>query len=559
MSYLGISVRDAMGKLNAPHSGWFLPQVQRQYVWGARHESEGYVCLLLDSLTRGYPIGSVVLWETSTPVPYREFVRDYAPGQYAHQVEEGRWGAAKSLVYDGQQRLQTLYSVLYHRFNGRVLHFDMLFDADAAESDDTGFLFRDADAATEVRYLKMTELVSKTYSPKEKVVLEERLLAAAKGDAAKQMLVRVNLTALWDIFVADNVKSIAYFSVRAETPTEVNEVFRRLNTGGVALTQLELVLSKIKAVQSDYEEELWRLSEKIRKVSGGIEFSSTEILQFVHLMVKRTARIDADRLETKDVAAFQKALADDRDALVEVFQGYLAGLFSINHASIVPRWLAVLPIASFLAARKRGGHEWRIRALPEAEVTLIHRYFLLSQFCDWNTQTMVNQFARAARDVGEIGLPFPLDAIRQTAIQKNRTGDLHDHQFLAEPWLAAKVLMPSRSFIFHERKPQVDHIFPLNLEGADEMYQNAVDVLWNFQPMPAEVNNFKRARHPKEFFCSEEGRKYFDAYDFIPDMSSSLWDNYLGFIAEREEKMRGQLEMKYGVRLIMNSLAEVNG
>lgn len=550
MSYLGISIREAMSKVNATHNGWFLPQVQRQYVWGARHESEGYVCLLLDSLKRGYPIGGLVLWETSTPVPYREFVRDYAPGQYAHQVEEGRWGAAKSLVYDGQQRLQTLYSVLYHRFNGRVLHFDMLFDADAAESDDTGFLFRDADAAAEVRYLKMTELVSKANSPNEKVELEQRLLAAARGCAAKQLLVRVNMTALWDIFVADSIKSIAFFSVRAGTPAEVNEVFRRLNTGGVALTQLELVLSKIKAVQSDYEEELWRLSEKIRKVSGGIEFSSSEILQFFHLIVKKTARIDADRLESKDVAAFQKALADDSDALVEVFQGYLAGLFSINHASIVPRWLAVLPIASFLAARKRGGHKWRIRALPEAEVTLIHRYFLLSQFCDWNTQTMVNQFARVARDEGEVGKPFPLEVIRQTAIQKNRTSELHDHQFLAEPWLAAKVLMPSRSYIFHERKPQVDHIFPLNLDGADEAYQNVVDVLWNFQPIPAEVNNYKRAKHPKEFFLSTDGSKYKDAYDFIPELSSPLWDDYVKFIAEREKIMRTLLETKYGVRLI---------
>ncbi len=171
-------------------------------------------------------------------------------------------------------------------------------------------------------------------------------------------------------------------------------------------------------------------------------------------------------MESKDVAAFQKALADDSDAMVEVFQGYLAGLFNINHASIVPRWLAVLPIASFLAARKRGGHEWRIRALPEAEVALIHRYFLLSQFCDWNTQTMVNQFARIARDDGEAGRPFPIDAIRQTAIQENRTGDLYDHQFLAEPWLAAKVLMPSRSYIFHARKPQVDHIF--HQSGRDQ-------------------------------------------------------------------------------------------
>ncbi len=550
MSYLGISVRDAMTKLNATHSGWFLPQVQRQYVWGARHESEGYVCLLLDSLKRGYPIGGVVLWETSARVPFREFVRDYAPGQYAHQVEEGRWEAPKSLVYDGQQRLQTLYSVLYYRFNGRVLHFDMLFDAEAAESDDTGFLFRDSDAIAEARYLKMTELVSRANTPKDKVVLEDRLLTAANGDATKQMIVRVNLAALWDIFVADNIKSIAYFSVRAETPTEVNEVFRRLNTGGVALTQLELVFSKIKAEQSDYEEKLWELSKNIQRLSGGIEFSSSDILQFFHLMVKNTVRIDADRVESKDIDAFKKALEDDSDGLVEMFQGYLAGLLGINHASIVPRWLAVLPIATYLVARKRGGKDWRICTLRDDELKFIHRYFLLSQFCDWNTQTMVNQFASLARDEGIAGRPFPLDGIRKIAIQKNRTGDLHEHQFLAEPWLATKILMPSRSYIFHERKPQVDHIFPLNLEGADESYQNAVDVLWNFQPMPAEVNNFKRAKHPKKFFESEEGKKYIDAYDFIPDLTSDLWDDHVKFIAEREKNMRDRLERRYGVQLI---------
>ena len=31
----------ALDKLNAPAGGWYLPQVQRQYVWGARHESGG--------------------------------------------------------------------------------------------------------------------------------------------------------------------------------------------------------------------------------------------------------------------------------------------------------------------------------------------------------------------------------------------------------------------------------------------------------------------------------------------------------------------------------------
>lgn len=551
MSYSGISIREALDKLNSSNNGWFLPQVQRQYVWGARHESEDYVCLLLDSLFKRYPIGGVVLWETDQVVPYRRFVGDYAPGQFAHQVDEGLWGASKGLVYDGQQRLQTLYSVLRHRFNNRVLHYDLLFDASIAESDETGFIFRDADALVEARYLRMTELASKNCTQREKVALENSALIAAIGDDEAGIRVRENLTALWDIFVDTNVKSIAYFLVKAETPKEVNEVFRRLNTGGITLTQLELVLGKIKAIQSDYEEKLWAISERILSQSGGIEFSSSSILQFFHLLVKKTIRVDETRFESNDIQAFQNVLISDSEPLVELFSGYLQGLFKINHVSIVPRWLAVLPIAAYLTERKRYGHEWRIRALNAIEMQKINEYFLLSQLCDWNTQTMVNSFARDAMEEGKSGKEFPLERIRQIAINKyNRTGYLTDNHLLNQIWFSTKVLMPSRSYIFHDRKPQVDHIFPINMAGQDDAYRLAVDVLWNFQPMPAEVNNYKRARNPKEFFTSPDGKKYFGSYDFIPEVSSVIWSDHNSFISYRKNEMLIKLKNLYGVTLL---------
>jgi hypothetical protein len=548
MSYAGISVREALDKLNAPTGGWYLPQVQRQYVWGARHESEGYVCLLLDSLLRRYPIGGVVLWETSKEVPYREFLKDYAPGQYAHQVDKGRWAAEKSLVYDGQQRLQTLYSVLRHRFNGRVLHFDLLFDDQAAESDETGFLFRGADEEDEARYLRMTRLASTVCDQAEKVALEEEAIDALAPDKAGRLRIRKHIGALWDIFVDTNIKSIAYFAVKADSPKQVNEVFRRLNTGGVALSQIDLVLSKIKAVQSDYEEQLWKLADKIQKATG-IDFGSANVLQFFHLLVKETTRMDEDRLAAADIKAFQQVLGDDTLPFIEVFKGYLHGMFRINHYSIVWRWLAVLPIAVFLTARKRGGHKWRIRELTEADLLVIHQYFLLSQFCDWNTQTMVNRFSSLAAAAGEKGAKFPLPAIKKVAIEKNRTGAIHEYQFLWQPWLATKVLMPNREYVFHEQKPQVDHIFPVNLKGMNDAYKEAVDVLWNLQPMPAEVNNYKRARHPKEFFGSEDGAKYFGDYDFVPKLNSPVWDDHLRFIKQRKAKMEKQLEDRYGLVL----------
>ena len=547
MSYVGISVREAMDRINANHNGWFLPQVQRQYVWGGRHQSEDYICLLMDSLLQRYPIGGIVLWETDSKVPHRKFVDDYLPGAYAHMVEEGRWDTHKSLVYDGQQRLQTLHSVLRHRFNGRVLHFDLLFARGQAESDDTGFLFRDATAPVEPRYLNMVRLCSRTGTSADKVRLEMEVLPAAGDDLDRQLCVRENLGALWDVFVDTNIKSLAYFSVRAQTPDEVNEVFRRLNTGGVSLTQIELVLGRIKAVHFDYEERLWKLSERIAENSGGIAFQSAEILQFLHLMVKQTIRIDEDRIVAADITALDSALTQHADALVEVFAEYLMGHFRINHDSIIPRMLAILPIAAYLAARKRAGKEWRIRALSQDEVRVIDQYFLLSQFCDWNTQTMINSFAREVIDVAAKGEAFPLAKIRAIAVGKNRTDTLSDTRLKSQPWFALKVIEPQRMYVFHEHKPQLDHIFPKNLKDADDDYRALVDVLWNLQPQPATLNNYKRAKAPREFFLSVEGSKYYVDYDFLPPLNSSVWDDVKGFLDYRARLMLAQLPALYGL------------
>jgi Protein of unknown function DUF262 len=288
-----------------------LPYVQRQYVWGARYQSEDYVCLLLDSLIKRYPIGTLVLWETTNVVPYRKFLDDYEPGKPAKIVEEGLWGAHKFLVYDGQQRLQTLRSVLYNTFNGRVLHFDLLFNASMESSDETGFVFRDRHAPPDPQYLKLTELVSTRCTPALKVEMEYRLLGALKQaqpiDMPTEILIRENLSALWDIFVDTNVKSVAYFSASAENEATVNEIFRRLNIGGVQLSQRELVLGKIKALDPSYEERLWGLSERIRNRSG-IDFSSEEILQFFHLVEKRTSRIDDSRVTVDDAGRLLTAL-----------------------------------------------------------------------------------------------------------------------------------------------------------------------------------------------------------------------------------------------------------
>src|SRR5438874_2425134 len=74
-----------------------LPEMQRRYVWPATRVRD-----LLDSLYRGYPSGTILVWETDREMPSR----DLAVSQ-GHSPFTGH-----KLLLDGQQRLTSLSAIL---------------------------------------------------------------------------------------------------------------------------------------------------------------------------------------------------------------------------------------------------------------------------------------------------------------------------------------------------------------------------------------------------------------------------------------------------------------
>lgn len=74
-----------------------LPEIQRHYVWRSTRVRD-----LLDSLYRGYPSGSILMWETDEPVPTRDFA----------VAQDTTAFAGRKLLLDGQQRLTSLTAVL---------------------------------------------------------------------------------------------------------------------------------------------------------------------------------------------------------------------------------------------------------------------------------------------------------------------------------------------------------------------------------------------------------------------------------------------------------------
>ena len=80
------------------HGKIALPDIQRPFVW-----SSAQVRDLFDSLYRGYPVGTLMFWETGVDAG----VRQVGGGEND--------GVARLLIVDGQQRLTSLFAVLTGR------------------------------------------------------------------------------------------------------------------------------------------------------------------------------------------------------------------------------------------------------------------------------------------------------------------------------------------------------------------------------------------------------------------------------------------------------------
>ena len=201
-----------------------LPDIQRPFVWSASKARD-----LFDSLYRGYPVGTLMFWETGAEVGTRRIGVDEA----TH--------APSFLVVDGQQRLTALYSVI----TGRVV-LTKTFDERRIQigfrpEDET---FEVADAAI-VRDPEFIPDITKLWTTGYKTTVRGFLhalshargsdLGDAQQDALEERIDRVrDLRDFWFEVVE---------LVAAANEEQVAEIFVRINSEGVKLNQSDFILT----------------------------------------------------------------------------------------------------------------------------------------------------------------------------------------------------------------------------------------------------------------------------------------------------------------------------
>jgi hypothetical protein len=211
-----------------------LPRFQRPFVW-----KRPDMLKLLDSIYKGYPIGSLLIWDSSQRLKSE---RDIA----GLKVNEDATIYPTSYLLDGQQRLTTLCGALYWDGSGVNSIWGIHFDLESEE-----FIYpKDINSVT---IFPLNKLLNTSDFIRQCMKLEHLTTATLLTERAERLL-----RAIKDYQLA--VVKIGDMSIE-----EVAPIFERINSTGRKLTIVDLMMAATWSNGFDLAEEITNIQQSCLK------------------------------------------------------------------------------------------------------------------------------------------------------------------------------------------------------------------------------------------------------------------------------------------------------
>lgn len=321
--------------------GFWLPHIQRAFVW-----SEDQICRLFDSILREYPISTLLIWKTKSAIRMRRFIDEFRPEYRQNLVpffttpDESR----KSMVLDGQQRLQSLFIGLCGSYAGRELYFHVL-SGDLAVPDDVRYRFQFLDKSKATfPWVRFKDIVFSTKDPFTFV----NDIVQGVGEIADADRARIfrNIGQVFKTFHSD--EGIGYQELDSiENPTlytedDVVEVFIRANSGGTKLGKSDLLFSLLAAGWDGATEELESLLESLN--THGFEFTRDFVLKTCLSIFEQGARYEVPKFRQPEIRARIEEHWDDISAAIQEVLDFVRGSTFIKCDKALPSYNVLIPL-----------------------------------------------------------------------------------------------------------------------------------------------------------------------------------------------------------------------
>lgn len=486
-----------------------LPEFQRGYVWN-RDQVRG----LMRSLYRGYPVGGLLMWETST--------RNVAVRGEITQ------GGVRQLLLDGQQRVTSLYGVVRGTpppfFEGDASAFTGLYFNVASQLFE---FYRPSVMADDPCWISVTELF------KNGAVSFFKQLAD-QDDAA------IHLDRLNTLFqIKDRDFNVEKITGSDKSVDEVVDIFNRVNSGGTKLSKGDLALASLCAQWPEARQEMRDHLAVWKK--AGFDFTLDWLLRNVTAVARGRAVFTA--LSTVEADEFERALTSSV-AHIGTFLDAVSGRLGLDHDRVLMGRYAI-PVVSRLLALNGGKF---IDAAHRDKVLYWYVHSALWGRFGGSTETYLQQDYDTVRDSGVDGVIATLERIRGGKLEvlpHDFDGATRGSRFYPMLYMLTRVkgardfgsgLELKAELLGKLTSLQVHHIFPKALL-RDHYDRNQVNAIANFCFLTQATNLEIGKRAPEQYFAEVEAKNPgVLASQWIPT-DPSLWtvDRYPDFLAARRE------------------------
>ena len=327
-----------------------IPKFQRDFVWSIDKTAK-----LLDSILKGYPIGTFILWETNERLNDIKNIGNLKLPPIPDDIKV-------QYVLDGQQRITSLYAAflgasIQKEGEKKITNYGSIFvdlERDIDSNDEQIIVSEQP----ETKNISLKDLLNSKYSD-----LRENY---SSEDIDK-------IQEYKETFTSYDFSTVV---LRKEDIDSAIEVFTRINTGGQTLTLFEIMSAK-----TYDEEQKFDMQERFQKLLKQLEvskyetISSTVILNVLGLILsknkecKRKVVLQLDKQSIIDIW-------DDVISSLKESIDFFRSVYRIPVSTLLPYDALLVPFSYFFYYQKEKPKGEQIKYLEEFfwRISLSYRY-----------------------------------------------------------------------------------------------------------------------------------------------------------------------------------------
>ena len=290
-----------------------IPKFQREFVWSIDKTAK-----LLDSILKGYPIGTFILWQTDERINDIKNIGNL-------EIPDTPEGTKVQYVLDGQQRITSLFAAylgaqIQKKGEKKVTDYTGIvvnLDKNISENEDQVI----TSEPTGEKFISLFDVLNFSF---------------AKARELSDKFSEEELEVINTYSTAFKTYEFSTVVLRKEDIDSAIEVFTRINTGGQTLTLFEIMSAKTYDEECKFDMQAkW---ESFIKELEGIKYegvSSTVILSLLSLILSRTKEC-----KRKTILALDKqAIINNWDAAISALKDsidYFRTTYRIPVSQLLP-------------------------------------------------------------------------------------------------------------------------------------------------------------------------------------------------------------------------------